>query len=106
MAICEFYVGYWDKEYLDSQFPERKNTPYFQLMEGEKDCSVAVVKPKNFPSLAFCLLDQLKKPSHITKIYQITFSKDAAVNLGKPERHVLESIVGLHNRLVIHSFNF
>jgi hypothetical protein len=115
MATQEFYIDYFDKKYLDSQFPNRKNTPEFQLAEGgvgamslgggdpnEKPYpeSHVISSSKNFPSLALSVLRHLKKPESLRSTYQITFSENASAQIGKTGEKVLEEILALHNDFV------
>jgi hypothetical protein len=105
MAIThKFYIGYWDKKYLDYQFPDRINTPYFQICEGEADKSPIISKTisrsGDFPALALSLVQYLNEPESILKTHEIEFSQEASPRLGKTKKQVLEEIVILHNRVI------
>jgi hypothetical protein len=100
METRGIFVSYWDKESLDSQLPERKNTPYFQLSEGETGLPACVSEPKDFFELALDLLNFLEKPKSLEYAYRINFSKDAFPKINETEKTVLEKIVSVHNYLV------
>jgi len=100
MATQEFFVSYWDKKYLDSQFPERENIPLFQINVGDVGSSSAISRPENFPNLALDLLKHLKKTTSLKHTYQIRFNEDASTQIGETGKQVLEEILALHNDLV------
>ena len=100
MPNQEFYVSYWDEEYLDSQFPERKNTPYFQLAEGEIGLTAGISRPEDFPTIVLDILKYLKNPTSLKNTYQIGFSEDASNQINETEKQVLEEILALHNDFV------
>jgi hypothetical protein len=101
METREILVSYLDKGYLDSQLPERKNTPYFQLSEGETGLASCVSEPKDFFELALDLLDFLDKPQSFEYAYRIKFSKDALPKIKEVEKKFLEKLVALRNDLVM-----
>lgn len=99
-----FYVDYFNQEYLDSEFPKRKQNPHFQLAEGGAGVmspeSHVISHPKNFPSLSLEVLKHLKKPESLRSTYQINFSENASIQIGKTGGRVLEEILALHNDFV------
>lgn len=115
MATHEFHVDYFDMKYLNSQFPNRKNTPHFQLTEGEigrssglggdpyetpsPDCHV-ISTPKDFPTLTLHTLQCLKKSESLKNTYQMNFSENASAQIGKKGERVLDKIVALHNDFI------
>jgi len=105
MKEQEFHVDYFDKEYLDSQFPNRKNIPQFQLSRGDSltdsySCHYVISKPKNFLALALDVLQHLKKPTSLRHTYQSKCSESALAQIGETGKKVLEEICNLHNEFV------
>jgi hypothetical protein len=106
METRAFHVSYWDTEYLDSQFPERRgtanNTPYFQLSEGNASSPErnAIVRAANFEVLTLDLFYHLKKPESLNGTYKMEFNEDATKHLNREEKKILEEILAMHNDLV------
>jgi len=114
MATQEFYIDYFDKKYLDFQFPDRENTPHFQLADGdvggtrtwdqddntESGCYRVISRPNDFSELALGVLQYLRKPTSLRNSYRARFSKNASAQIGETEKQVLEEILALHNGLV------
>jgi hypothetical protein len=114
MATQEFYIDYFDKKYLDFQFPDRENTPHFQLADGdvggtmtwdqddntESGCYKVISRPNNFPELALETIQYLRKPTSLRNTYQAKFSENASKQIGETGKLVLEEILALHNDLV------
>ena len=114
MAEQEFYIDYFDKKYLDFQFPDRKNVPHFQLADGdvggtmtwdqdddtESGCYNVISIPNDFPVLALEVLQYLKEPRSLRNSYRAKFSEKASTQIGETGKQVLEEILALHNDLV------
>jgi hypothetical protein len=111
----EFYIDYFDKEYLDFQFPDRKNVPHFQLSEGDvggsdwgggdphegpSHCYAGISDAHDFPGLALDILKCLKRPSSLGHAYQVRLTENASSIIGKTGKEVLEEILALHNDIV------
>jgi len=105
MKKQEFHIDYFDERYLDSHFLGKKNTPCFQLSEGDSLIDSypfhhVLSRPKNFPALALDILKYLKKSTSLRHTYQPTFSEDASAQIGETGKQVLEEILDLHNDLI------
>ena len=102
MADRELFISYWDKEYLNSQFPRQKNEPYFQLSEGEETIPVAVkevLKSGDAFGITLGVLDYLENTFPGT-IYNLEFSKSASTAMGVKEKSLLIRIVGMRNSVI------
>lgn len=104
MEMQEFYIDYFDREYLDSQFKDRKreNVPYFQLAYGDvggnrnpSDLGThqTISRHNNFADLALGIINYLWSSQYT---YIIVLSKNASAQMDKTEGRVLEGIVALH----------
>jgi hypothetical protein len=108
MEEKQVWISYWDKKYLDYQFPEQENIPYFQLSIGDflkgvhsdKQPVTAISQSKDFCELASDVLLCLESPNSSNVPYHINFSEDASTILREKGKSVLEGIVKLHNKLV------
>ena len=114
METQEFYIDYFDKNYLDSQFPDKKNNPHFQLSDGDvvgtmtwdqdtnttSGCYQVISRPADFNALSLDVLHYLRRPASLRNSYQAKFSENASAQIGKTEKQVLEEILALHNDLV------
>ena len=117
MAAQEFYIDYFDKKYLDSHFPEKKNKPHFQLAYGDVGGSVHgaggdsyekgdfrsyenLSSPNNFPALVLGILKHLEKSESIKHIFKTKFSENASAKAGKIGKKALEGIIAMHNFFV------
>jgi|SRR3989338_3815267 len=100
MVRQELRIDYLPKGYLDALFPNRNNTPYFQLFEedySKKADYIIVSKPTDFPALAFGILQYLKLLPSLKNTYFFSFTESALSQLQKNEKQVLEEILALHN---------
>jgi len=115
MPTHQFYVEYFNTDYLKSQFPNQDNIPHFQLAEGEiggisgaggdpyesssPDCTV-ISSPVDFPGLTLGILRHLKRPESLRHPYKVHLSNDASKQIGRIGEKVLEEIVALHNDFI------
>lgn len=105
MVKQEFYIEYFEKGYLDLHFPNKKNTPHFQLAHGNPPGApwgeqYVLFRPRGFSELALAVLHRLKEPESLDTTYHVRVSEEASQQIGEAGIQVLEQILALHNDLV------
>jgi len=115
MATQEFYIDYFDKKYLNSQFLDRENKPHFQLADGNVGGDMwlggdphetpspsyhVVSRPNDFIVLTLDVLQFLRKPTSLRNSYQTKLSEPAFAQIGENGKRVLDEILALHNDFV------